>query len=171
MRGVRFTKAEVALLVTLIEASQDPDKARAYLLTMPSEKDVVGGTSILRKLSEASAPQEPGVSAGALERALVAHSRGKVLALAGKPNWGMLSRRASAAGATVEDAEVIGAWMARQGWLPALTLDSVLNKWSSYLARARAEAPGVPSGRRDVGQKAAAPGAPAPRGRPAPGFR
>lgn len=168
MRGVRFTKAEDALLVALLGEITE----RAL---MAPDNRAKTATAVLAKLAAAREPAPAGVSAGELERALVRTSRGKVIALV-KPNWAMLSRRATQQNCTVREAEEIGGWLARQGWMHgAQTLDGLLFKWPSYLARARHEAPptGVPEGldgKKNVGRDPQGGRSPGAGRRPPPGF-
>ncbi len=134
MRAVRFTKAEVARIVQALCVSK-------------TEEDERLRTSIVRKLDEATAEAPKGVSVGPIEKALVRTARGKVVELVSGPSgYGRASKLATSVGATVEDAEVVGAWLARQGWLrDPTTVLGVLNKWAEWLPRARATAPPPPS--------------------------
>lgn len=153
MRAVRFTKAEA---LALHDAGHHADS------TGHGSKAL---SMALEKLVAAEAPAEKGVAAGPLEEALVRTSRGKVVELVSGPGaYGRASKMATALGATVADAEVLGAWLARQGWLrEPTTLLGVLNKWAEWLPRARATAPppAAPEGfdgTGDTGQGAGRPG-------------
>lgn len=96
--------------------------------------------SILKKLEAASSVQAPGVAAGPLQDALVSAARGKIVPV--EPNsFPRVSRMATAVGASVQAATVIGAWIAAQSWLHGpLTIFTVLNKWADWSARAKATA-------------------------------
>lgn len=127
MKGVRFTKAELALLNDLLSMSEDDPKALKLK------------ASIVAKLAAAvDAPK--GVQVQPVEDALVAASHGKVIKLEG--GHAIASRRCTDNRVTPEDAALVGAWMARQGWLTGpMTLLDVLNKWPSWLPKARVTAP------------------------------
>lgn len=159
MRGVRFTKAEVAYLGALLGPGSCDHDPRL-------------DGSILAKVEAAAGPQVAGVNAGALERALVDSARGKVVAIeAGAGSYGRVSRQATAVGATPQAASVIGSWIASQSWLTGpLTVFTVLNKWPDWLARARATAApdGLPEG--DLGSRPPAPRPKTTAGRRAPGI-
>jgi len=138
--------------------------------------DLKAARRILDKLSKAEAPSDPAVNAPALEEALMTYSRGKVVALA-LPNWQRYARQGAQAGATVADAQTIGEWLYRQGWvqLGSQTLESVLRNWSSWLGKARAAGLGVGSRtvelkNGNLGQATGPQRGSAPGGRAAPGF-
>jgi hypothetical protein len=80
---------------------------------------------------------------GKIESALVEHSDGKVIRVTkgGMAFWIIQAKRYGDMGATVEDAVVVGKWLAAQHWLKATyTVDSLVRQWPNYLARAKAEA-------------------------------
>lgn len=143
-----------------------------------SKQDVKARDRILDKLLKAETPNEPAVNAPAIEDALITYSLGKVAALA-LPNWQRYARQGAQVGATLADAQIIGQWMGRQGWLQpgSQTLQSVLNNWSSWLGKARAAEAGTVKPQAGLngqgGQLGPNPGPqrqePA-RGRSAPGF-
>lgn len=131
MRPIRLTKAEAAAIREAISDRQDWE-AKVF-------------QSVLDKLDAAEAQAPAGVAVGPVEQALERTARGKVVRLAGGQGggaaYGRASKQATALGVTVEDAEVVGAWLARQGWLrEPVTILTVLNKWPEWLARARATA-------------------------------
>jgi hypothetical protein len=139
MRAARFTKAEVAFI------------RRALIITHTDAEEKLR-TSIVAKLDEAEGESPKGVAAGPIEQALVRTSRGKVVELASGPSgYGRASKMATAMGVTVADAEVVGAWLARQGWMrEPTTILGVLNKWAEWLPRARATSgPTVTSARKE----------------------
>ncbi len=95
--------------------------------------------SLSKKLREA-ATAPAGVNVGPLEEALEKAAMGKVVRLEG--GHGTASRMAANVKATVADAEILGAWLARQGWMnEPMTLLAVLRKWNEWLPRARATEP------------------------------
>ncbi len=164
-RGIRLTKAE-------------RDFLRAHLLEPHglkwSKAEAKAVASILAKVEESEAAAK-GVDIVPIEEALVAAARGKVIALEG--GHARASVQAKAVGATPADAAMIGAWMARQGWLTGpMTVLDVLNKWFMWAPKARstepppALAPGLGADA-DTRQGPGTPGTPPPRGRTAPGFR
>ena len=132
MRSIRFTKAEAEALLGLL----------AMRLTFPwSKPELRALASVQDKVVAAREDAGPSVNVGALERALLESSRGKAVALVPGPSYGRAAKQAAAAGATVEDMQVMGAWLARQGWMrDPTTLLGVLNKWAEWLPRARATA-------------------------------
>jgi hypothetical protein len=169
MRPVRLTKAEAAVV-----------RAAITLLCSPwgsSGADEKAAARVITKLNEAEGDASAGVAAGPIEAALIRMSRGKVVQLAGGAAYGRASKMATAVGATVEEAELVGAWLSRQRWLnEPTTLLGVLNKWAEWLPRARATAPppaaaegfdgtaSAPAGTQGSGQRGGG-------GGPAPGFR
>lgn len=167
-RGIRLTKQERDVLRILLDPAtegSDPGLDR---------KQKAARDSILAKL-DASEEAPKGVSVEPIEDALIASARGKVVAL--EAGHARASVQAKAVGATPEDAKLVGAWMARQGWLSGpQTLIDVLNKWYQWLPKARATEP-PPALQPGLGTDAKAergPGTPGeahPPGRPAPGFR
>ena len=170
-RGIRLTKAERDTLRKLLGAQ--------YVdLSTYGTRIVRDAASILAKV-DASEAETKGVDIRPIEDALVAAARGKVVAL--EAGHGRASVQAKAVGATPETATVVGAWMARQGWLqgPQTVID-VLNKWYQWLPKARATEPPahLPQGLGPAGKPDANNGrGPAPAGqanpgrRPAPGLR
>lgn len=166
MKGVRFTKAEVACL----RAWCDGELGHT---TQTSDTPPKVVRSILTKLDAAeTAPS--GVAVKPIEDALIRTSHGKVLALEG--GHAVASRRLTAMKVTVEDAELVGAYMARQTWMTSpMTLLDVLNKWYQWLPKARATqpppslAPGL--GGDGIGQGPAPAGKTVTGRRPAQGFR
>lgn len=171
MRPVRFTKAEARALRDILGAHQD------CLKRMGSAADKVL-VSVLSKLDAAESPAHAGVAVGPIEQVLVDRARGKVVELASGPSgYARASKLATAVGATVTDAEVVGDWLARQAWLrEPTTVLGVLNKWAEWLPRARATAP-PPAAREgfdgpgDAGQGAGRPGGRGGSGRRGEGFR
>lgn len=166
MKKVGFASGEVSLLRRVL-SSTDFSKA-----------DAKSAMRILDKLLKAETPSEPAVNAPAIEETLVTYSQGKVAPLA-LPNWQRYARQGSQAGATVADAQTIGSWMSRQGWMQpgSQTLQSVLNNWSSWLGKARAAEQGnvkpqagLTSGQGDLGPAPGPQRQDTPRGRPAAGF-
>lgn len=87
-------------------------------------------------------PKTEGADAAGLERALVAASDGRVVPtpVPGRGFWARLSRRYGDMGATVEQAELVGRWLATQHWASGkqYTLDSLAKWWPTFLARAQA---------------------------------
>lgn len=86
-----------------------------------------------------------GAPVAKIQEALVAWSNGLVVPVAGGPGfWSVQSRKYGDLGATVDDAVIVGAWMARQGWMAGrtYTIDSMVNQWPSWLAKAKAEGNG-----------------------------
>jgi hypothetical protein len=140
MKGIRLTKAEVAELESLDQAISFGDFGKCTGKAWDT---------FMAKVRAASAPAQTGVAVGPIETALVAASRGKVVPLVGHGGYARATKQATAVGATVEHAKLIGAWMARTGWLtgPKTILD-VLNQWSNWLTKASATAPppSAPSG-------------------------
>ncbi len=83
-----------------------------------------------------------GVAVAPIEAALVASADGKVAPTKGAPPsfWIIVGRTLTEAGATPEDATILGTWLSKQAWLTgALTIMSVARKWPDWMARARAE--------------------------------
>lgn len=157
MRGVRFTKAEVAYLQSLMD--------------LPGSDKLKG--TIRAKLTAASATVAPGVAAGPLEKALVDAARGKVVPVE-PSSYPRVSRMATAVGATPALAATLGQWIASQKWLQGpLTIFTVLSKWPDWAARAKATA--APDGLEegiaaDVGRGAQAKRPASTAGRRAPGI-
>lgn len=130
-RGLRFTKPERDFLKSALGSAVDWAAFGA--------KEAKAAASILAKV-EASESAPTTVDAAPLEAALIAGARGKVIALEG--GWPRARVQATAVKATVEDARMVGEWMARQGWLLGpMTLLDVLNKWHFWLPKARATQP------------------------------
>jgi hypothetical protein len=169
MRAVRFTKAEATLLRSMLEFGS----------AWQTPKERVTNAEIVRKLDDAEGTAEvPGVSGAAIEAALVKTARGKVVPLAsGGAGYARASKQATQVDATVEDAELLGAWLARQGWMrDPCTVLLVLNKWVEWLPRARATAPPpeAKEGFNGPGESGKGPTGPSGRGgggRQSPGFR
>lgn len=142
MKKVGFAAGEVALL-SLLLPSLGRLLTTSEMFTLSSKdvkKYLAAGERIADKLAKAQlTTNEPSVNAPALEEALIAYSRGKVVPLA-NPIWPRYSRQAALAGATLQDAQVVGEWLYRQGWvqLKSQTLESVLRNWASWLGKARA---------------------------------
>lgn len=169
MRGVRFTKDEVSLVLSTmaaVAATDETPKAQKW------------AKSVIKKLEDARSPQAPGVAAGPLEAALIAAAGGKVVSV-GYGSYARLSRQATALNATPEQMRVVGTWMAAQRWLTGpLTIYTVLNKWGDWLARAKATAApdgfdeglGARTGTGDVGQGSAPKRPATTAGRRAPGL-
>ena len=165
-RGIRLTKVERAALGAWLDGELNG-------ATHPAPKAATL-RSIHKKLL-ASEEATAGVDIGPIEAALVAAARGKVVAL--EAGHGRASVQAKAVGATPETATVVGAWMARQGWLqgPQTVID-VLNKWYQWLPKARAteQPPALKPGLgadADNGRGPATAGQANPGRRPAPGLR
>jgi hypothetical protein len=132
-RGIRLTKAERGALQEWLENLGNPPMGG------PTNKEAKLAASILEKLRE-SEESPKGVDIVPIEEALVAAARGKVIALEG--GHARASVQAKAVGATPEGAAMVGAWMARQGWLTGpMTVLDVLNKWYMWLPKARATEP------------------------------
>ena len=131
MRGVRFTKIEVLALRFAA------DMVHRAPCDMPKGLDTA-----LAKLDAASAPLQPRADVGPIEEALVRTSRGRVVALAGGGGYARASVQATNVGATVAGAELVGAWLARQGWWKQgpTTILTVLTRWPEWLAKAQAGA-------------------------------
>lgn len=169
MRGVRFTKAEVYLIREAMERAADT----TGMITGKAKSLAGTARSVLQKLAAATEPKAPGVAAQPFEAALIAAARGKVVSIDPKA-YGRVSNMATAVGATVEGATLVGAWMATQKWLTGpLTVFTVLNKWPDWAARAKATAPpdGVDEGfAADVGQNPAQKRPATSAGRRAPGL-
>ena len=165
MRGVRFTKAEVAALRFAA------DMVHRAPCDMPKGLDTA-----VAKLAAAEAPLEPRVNVGPIEEALVRTSRGRVIKLAGGGGYARASIQATSVGATVEGAELVGAWLARQGWWKQgpTTILTVLTRWPEWYAKAQATEP-PPSLKEGLGANArpgAATASEEPTGRrPPSGFR
>lgn len=165
-RGLRFTKPERDFLKHAFGTAVDWG---AF-----GTKEAKLAASILTKVvASESAPNT--VDAAPLEVALIAGARGKVIALEG--GWPRARVQATAVKATVEDARMVGEWMARQGWLTGpMTLLDVLNKWNMWVPKARttqpppALSPGLGADAPDARSPAAA-GNAAPGGRSTQGFR
>lgn len=128
MRPLRLTKVEHAEMTHLVQAAHAAEPDKVY-------------DGLLKKLAEMVAAA-PGVAAGPIEEALLSSSRGKVVQLAGGSAYARCSKQATSLGVTVDDARLVGSWLARQGWFQGpTTLLGVLNKWAEWLPRARATAP------------------------------
>lgn len=171
MRGVRFTKAELAFLRNVLGVMKEPGTVWDWSCFGTKVKE--HATSLLAKL-DAAETVPAGVAVKPIEDALIKSSHGKVLALEG--GHAVASRRLTQMKVTAEDAELVGAYMARQQWLTSpMTLLDVLNKWYQWLPKARATQP-PPSLAPGLGGDGTGQG-PAPAGkattgrRPAPGFR
>lgn len=156
MKALRLTKAEHSLIWSFVQ--DHPGKTAAGLRA---------------KLEKAERQDTVNVAVKPIEDALVAAARGKVVPLVS--GHARASVQATRAGATVEDAKVVGEWMARQGWLrgPQTLLD-VLNKWPQWLSKAKASAP-PPSlqpgfGNADTGSSTEGESSRPAGGRPEPGF-
>lgn len=134
MKGVRFTKAELAWLREALDTHEDA-----------ADKVV---KSIVAKLTAAEeAPK--GVNVRPLEEALIKGAGGKVVALASPGGYARACKMATEKAATAEDMALIGAWLGRQGWMAGTkTLLDALSQYDAWLPKARAEAPppGVPEG-------------------------
>lgn len=129
-RGVRFTKAEREWLRSWLPANVAAEEG--------SKRAKLGEAVLAKLLASEEAPAT--VDVAPIEEALVAFARGKVIALEG--GFPRARVQATACKATVEDAKLVGGWMARQGWLTGpMTLLDVLNKWHMWLPKARATQP------------------------------
>jgi hypothetical protein len=139
MKKVGFASGEVSLLRRVLGNLGNPPMGEAI-----PKSDYKAAQRILDKLLKAETPSEPAVNAPAIEETLVTYSQGKVARLA-LPNWQRYARQGAQASATVADAQTIGSWMSRQGWMQpgSQTLQSVLNNWSSWLGKARAAETGT----------------------------
>lgn len=133
MKGVRFTKAELSVIEDALKS-----------LTHGYEMEIDGAPkhpihSIRNKLRAAvEAPK--GVDIRPMEAALVKAARGKVIELEG--GHSVASNRATSMKVTQEQVEMVGAYMARQNWLTSpMTILDVLNKWFTWLPKARATEP------------------------------
>jgi hypothetical protein len=161
-RGIRLTKAERAWLSDALGNVAWGGKGEKL------------SKAILDKVA-ASEESPKGVDIVPIEEALVAAARGKVIALEG--GHARASVQAKAVAATPETATMVGAWMARQGWLTGpMTVLDVLNKWYMWLPKARATEP-PPALSPGLGADAdtrpgpGTPGKPPTGGRSTPGFR
>jgi hypothetical protein len=121
VHGKPGTKAELAALDWAIAISEVEQPTMAKLLS-----------SLRLKLCQPFRPRPDLPDVRAIEAALGGPSVAWTPAFIGA--WG---RKALAAGATVEDAKVIGPWLRAQPWGRDMTVDRVLAGWPSYLARAR----------------------------------
>ena len=131
MKGVRFTKAEVAVIKSAIQLLCSPWGS--------SGADEKAASRVIAKL-DAAETAPAGVDVGPLEEALMKESRGKVIKLLG--GYAVASRRATQMKVTVEEAVAVGAWMSRQSWLTGpMTLLDVFNTWYQWLPKARATEP------------------------------
>jgi hypothetical protein len=133
VKKVGFASGELSFLRRVLADFDNPPAG----MTWP-KSDYKARDRILEKLSRAEQPTDPAVNAPAIEDVLVTYSQGKVAPLA-LPNWQRYARQGAGVSATVADAQTIGQWMSRQGWLQpgSQTLQSVLNNWSSWLGKAR----------------------------------
>ena len=127
MRGVRFSKDEMVFILAKIDVT-----------TNAKEEKLRG--SVLTKLQGASVQKPASVQVAPIEEALVRTSRGRVVALAGGGGYARASVQATNVGATVAGAELVGAWLARQGWWKQgpTTILTVLTRWPEWLAKAQA---------------------------------
>lgn len=164
MRAVRFTKAELCVIEGALERAADG----SGMMTGKDRSLVGAAKSALAKLKAAQEPAAKGADVGPIQAALVASARGKAIALEG--GFARASRQCADMGVTPETAKLVGEWMARQGWLTGpMTLLDVLNKWGSWLAKAKATAP-PPSLQPGLGTDGTGQG-PAPAGQAPPGRR
>ncbi len=163
-RGIRLTKAERDFLKPLLLEETD----------LGDRKSAALARAVLAKV-EAAEEKPRGIDVGPIEDALVTTSRGKVLRLEG--GYAQASVRAAQVSATVEDAELVGAYLARTAYFTQpMTILDVFNKWFSWLPKARATQP-PPALSPGLGSNAQAergPGSPGQKtagGRSSPGFR
>jgi hypothetical protein len=165
MKPLRFSEAEVSVIEDAVDSL-----ARGFEL--PKKHPIHSIRAKIAKAREAST----NVAVAPIEQALVGASRCKVVPLV--TGHGQASVRAGKLGVTPEQAELVGRYIASQGWLRGpLTLLDVLNKWPQYLSKAQATKPppSVPAGL-NGGTSGAAPQGPvragqgSEAGRPAPGF-
>lgn len=127
MRGVRFTAGERDLLDLILAAPHTQALATKPLLVRYL-------TSIRNKLAEACEPTL-GVHVQPLEQALILAANHKVVPLLNGHE--RASRQAGSLLCTIEDMSLVGEWMLRQSWLTGkFTILDVLNKWSSWYAKA-----------------------------------
>lgn len=132
MRGVRFTAGEQQLLNELLS----PTPVLAIKLGTPAMRQKYA-TSIRNKLAKAN---EAGISVSIqpLERALIESAGHKVVPLLN--GYERASRQAGSLLITVDDCHLVGTWMLSQQWLNGkFTILDVLNKWSSWYAKAISE--------------------------------
>lgn len=165
-RGLRFTKAERDFLKFALGEAVDWGAygSKAFKAAETVRAKVVESESAAATLDVAP-----------IEAALIATARGKVIALEG--GFARARVQATACKATVDDAQMVGAWMSRQGWLTGpMTLIDVLNKWHQWTPKARATqpppalSPGLGTDAPDARSPAAA-GKAAAGGRSTQGFR
>ena len=81
-----------------------------------------------------------------IQAALVENAKGKILPLetATQQDWIILQNRFGQYKATVEEARMVGAWLARQHWYTSsTTIDQVIKYWGSWLTRAKADPNGA----------------------------
>lgn len=171
MKKVSFASSEVSLIRRALEYM-------ARHSAIEGRQDVKSSARILEKLTKAEQPNDPAVNAPLLEDTLLTYSGGKLAPLA-LPNWQRYARQGAQVGATVADAQTIGQWMNRQDWIArgSMTLQSVLNNWSSWLGKARAAQEGLQRPQAGLNGQAGhvgpgpGPQRQVPQGRrPAPGF-
>jgi hypothetical protein len=141
VKKVQFAAGELSLLRRVLGTMALQTDRVGYVVELHNltKQDYKARDRILEKLVRAEQPSDPGVNAPAIEEALITYAGAKVAPLA-LPNWQRYARQGAAVGATVADAQIIGQWMSRQGWIQpgSQTLQSVLNNWSSWLGKARA---------------------------------
>lgn len=75
-----------------------------------------------------------------IENCLVMYSSGKVVPVTAARNifWIKQYQAWKALRPTLEQVEVVARWLGNQGWMSPTTIDQVVYKWPSYLARASA---------------------------------
>jgi hypothetical protein len=164
MRPLRLTEAEVEVLL-------DGLNALSMGFDLPKKHPI---HSIRAKVLKAREPSA-NVAIGPIEQALETASRGKVVRLV--TGHGQASVRAGKLGVTVEQAELVGRYIASQGWMrgPFTVLD-LLNKWPQHLSKATATQPppsvpaGLGGGSAEAQPGPARQGQGSEAGRPTPGF-
>lgn len=104
----------------------------------------VGLKSLLGKLDSKAkeATDDKGLSPAKIENCLVMYSAGKVVPVtaAREVYWIKQYQQWKQLNPTIEQLEVVARWLGKQQWLAPTTIDQVVWKWPSYLARASAEA-------------------------------
>jgi hypothetical protein len=155
MKGIRFTKPEIALIEFLGDAMQMGDKDRRIF------------DSILSKCHQVPSTKSSNPNIKPLEDVLIAQAPSKLIRLTEPSGYARASRQAGLLGITSDSTEQmakIGAWINVQHWLPAgsLTILDVLSKWSNWYPKAN---------NANIRQSTNKPGSTTQIGRPKAGFR
>jgi hypothetical protein len=158
-RPIRFSAAEIAFLLA---DGLSPGGGKLM-------------AKVVGKLEAALEPAPKGAAVAPLEAALEHACPGKVARLL-PSGYGRASKRAAQLGATPDDVTTVGRWLHRWWTRGTVTLLDVLNRWDTWLPKARAEAgpQGLSEGfdvKADVGQGARTGSSPVAQGRSPAGFR